>query len=130
MPAHPNEALMRDGYAAFGRGDMEALRELFDPQVILHIPGHSPVSGIYKGIDEVFALFARLFTETGGTIWNELHDAVANDNHAVALVRQTADRAGKKLDARLVNIQHIRDGKVTESWYFTDDERTLEDFWS
>jgi ketosteroid isomerase-like protein len=130
MPAHANETLMRDGYSAFGRGDMEALRGMFDPQVVWHIPGHSPVSGTYKGIDEVFALFGRLFTETGGTIWNELHDVVANDEHAVALVRQTAERAGKKLDTRLVNIQHIREGKVTESWYFTEDERTVEDFWS
>ena len=28
--AHPNEDLLRTGFEAFGRGDMDALRELFD----------------------------------------------------------------------------------------------------
>ena len=29
--AHPNEDLVRRGYEAFTKGDMETLRELFDP---------------------------------------------------------------------------------------------------
>ena len=127
---HPSEALVRDGYAAFSRGDLDAIRAIFDPAIIWHVPGKSPVSGVYKGIDEVFELFGRLFTETGGTLAHELHDVVANDEHVVALIRQTAERNGKKLDARFAHVQHVRDGRVIESWYLSEDESAANEFWS
>jgi len=31
---HPNEDLVRRGYDAFSRGDMQTLRELFDPDIV------------------------------------------------------------------------------------------------
>jgi ketosteroid isomerase-like protein len=31
--AHPHEDLVRRGYEAFVNGDMETLRELFDPEI-------------------------------------------------------------------------------------------------
>jgi ketosteroid isomerase-like protein len=36
--AHPNEELVRKGYDAFNRGDMDTLRELFDPEIVWHFP--------------------------------------------------------------------------------------------
>jgi hypothetical protein len=45
--AHPNEDLVREGFAAFGRGDMDALRkQFFADDVRWHNPGRSPISGI------------------------------------------------------------------------------------
>jgi ketosteroid isomerase-like protein len=43
--AHPNEELARRGYDAFARGDMDTLRELFDPEIVWHFPGRSPLAG-------------------------------------------------------------------------------------
>jgi ketosteroid isomerase-like protein len=37
--AHPNEVLVRRGYEAFAKGDMEIQRELFDPEIVWHFPG-------------------------------------------------------------------------------------------
>ena len=34
--AHPNEELVRKGYDAFASGDMDTLRELFDPGIVWH----------------------------------------------------------------------------------------------
>src|SRR2546430_13890793 len=93
--AHPNEELVRTGYTAFGSGDMDTLRRLFAPDIVWHSPGRNPVGGDYHGVDQVLQLFGRLFELTGGTLRLELHDVLANDDHAVALVKNPAERGGR-----------------------------------
>ncbi len=100
MAEHPNVGLFRKGYEAFAKGDMATLRELFSEDVVWHVSGNSPISGEYRGQDAVFAFFARIAELSGGTFRIDLHDVVANDEHAVALVRSTASRQGKQLDSR------------------------------
>lgn len=66
--AHPNEDLVREGFAAFGRGDMDALRKQYwTDDVRWHIPGRSPFAGDYEGPEPVIQAFARLFELSGGT---------------------------------------------------------------
>ena len=97
--AHPNEDLVREGFAAFGRGDVDALRkQFFTDDVRRHAPGRNPVSGDYEGTEQVLQFFARLVELTDGTFSLELHDVLANDEHAVALVTVRAERAGKQLN--------------------------------
>jgi len=44
--AHPNEQRFRDGYAAFQRGDLDALRnDFFTEDIVWHSPGRDPLSG-------------------------------------------------------------------------------------
>ena len=52
--AHPNEEIVREGYAAFGRGDLEALQtRFFAAGIRWHFPGRSPFGGDYEGIGQV-----------------------------------------------------------------------------
>src|ERR1700730_11262399 len=95
--AHPNEDVVREGFAAFGRGDMDALRDKFlADNVRWHLPGRNPLSGDYEGPEQVMQYFARILELTGGTLSIDLHDVLANDNHAVALYTIGGDRAGKQ----------------------------------
>lgn len=130
MADHPNVDLVRRGYDAFATGDMDTMTELFAEDVVWHLPGNNPLSGDYKGRDEVFSLFARTAQETAGSMKFELHDVVANDEHAVALVRASAERSGKRLDGEpQAHVFHVRDGKVTEFWGFGDTTKA-DEFWS
>ena len=45
MSEHPNVRLIRRGYVAFARGDLEAVRELMADGVLWHEPGRSPIAG-------------------------------------------------------------------------------------
>jgi ketosteroid isomerase-like protein len=129
--AHPNEQRFRDGYAAFQRGDLDALRsDYLSPDVVWHVGGRSQLSGDHKGIDEVLANFARTFELTGGTFTVELHDVVANDEHGVALGISRGEREGRRLDSRYAHVAHFRDGKITESWIHPDDQYAVDEFWS
>jgi ketosteroid isomerase-like protein len=128
--AHPNEDLVRRGFAAFGTGDMATLGELFADDIVWHAGGRSPISGDYKGKDEVFGLFARFAERTGGTLRVDIHDVLANDEHVVALTKSTAEREGKSLSADGVQVFHVKDGKVTESWFHAADQYASDEFWS
>lgn len=122
---------LREGYAAFGRGDLDALRGLFSPDMVWHVGGNNPLSGDYKGIDAVFEFFGKIFAETAGTFKNEVHDVLANDSHGVALVRQSGERNGKKIDTNAVHVVHYNDqGQTTESWIVPEKAAEVDAFWS
>ena len=64
--AHPNEDLVRAAFAAFGRGDLDALRhQYFAEGLRYHVPGRSPVAGDYEGAAQVVEFFGRLFELSG-----------------------------------------------------------------
>jgi uncharacterized protein len=127
---HPNIELTRRGYAAFAKGDLAALAELIADDVTWHALGVGPLSGTYHGRDAVFNFFARLAEETAGTFRLDVHDVLANDEHAVALCTLSASRGTKSVETPVANISHIRDGKVTEFWGATTDPQASVDFWS
>jgi SnoaL-like domain len=59
---------IRRGYDAFGRGDMETLRnEVFADDIQWHQGGRNQTSGEYEGIDPVLGLFQKFFQLTDGT---------------------------------------------------------------
>ncbi len=128
--AHPNEDLLRTGFDAFGRGDMEALGKLFTDDVVWHFPGTSQLAGEYRGKEEVLGFLGKSFELSGGTLRLEIHDILANDEHGTVLTHVTGQREGKSLDDNSVQVFHIRDGKVSESWIHPGDLYAGDDFWS
>ena len=130
MAEHPNAALLKKGYEAFAKGDMATLTQLFAEDVAWHLPGNNPLSGEHKGRDAVFAVFAKVGQISGDTFKIDLHDVVANDEHAVALQRVTGSRQGKRLDALNAEVYHVKNGRITEWWSFTNDPDQEDAFWS
>jgi ketosteroid isomerase-like protein len=129
--AHPNEDLVRQGYAAFGTGDLDALQNRFFAEDIRwHFPGRSPFGGDYAGMAEVLGWLGRSFEASEGTIRVELRDVIGNDEHVVALTTIRAERAGKKLNDDTVQVFRVRDGKVTEVWSHPADLYASDEFWS
>lgn len=129
--AHPNEDRTREAFAAFGRGDLEALRrEYLAEDIRWHYPGRGPLAGDYEGIDQVLGQFVRTFELSGGTFRIELHDVVANDEHTIALFTARAERAGRQLESHVAEVVHVRDGKATEVWLHPSDLYAQDEFWS
>jgi uncharacterized protein len=129
--AHPNEDLVREGYAAFGRGDLEMLQNrFFAAGIRWHFPGRSPFGGDYTGIGEVMTWLGRSFEASGGTVRIQLHDVIGNDEHVVALTTVRAEREGRNLEDNTVQVFHIHDGKATEVWTHPADLYATDEFWS
>jgi uncharacterized protein len=129
--AHPNEDLMREGIAAFTRGDLDALREkYFAKDIRWHFPGRSPLAGDFEGVAQVMESFGRLFELTEGTYRVEVHDIVASDEHVVVLYTGRAERAGRQLEDRTALVSHFREGKQAETWVIPGDLYAVDEFLS
>jgi len=126
MSDHPNAAIARQLLNALNSGDVQAMADGIDDDVIWHEIGNpTPVRG-------KAALAARVGGDTPPDfqITGECHDVVANDDHTVALVTATATRGGKTLTYRVAEIYHMRDGKITERWAFSDDTEAITRFFA
>jgi uncharacterized protein len=130
MADHPNLELLRRGYAAYGSGDMDTINELFADDVVWHVAGRSPLSGDYNGKEQVFGFFAKLQEMSEGTSKVEVHDLLANDEHGVAVVTESATRSGRNYEGNATHVLHLRDGQVTEFWDAHTDQYAADEFWS
>ena len=123
MAEHPNVARARELIEAFNRGDMTALDRFIDDDVIWHEIGRSePRRGK--------AALAAAAPGGDYQITGKLHDVVGNDDHTVALVEATATRGGKTFTYRTAEICHVKGGKVTERWAFSDDTEAIIKFFA
>jgi ketosteroid isomerase-like protein len=128
---HPNAAVIRKMHQALARGNyVSTLAQLFAEDIVWHLPGSGPLAGRHVGRDKVFAAMRRFEELNEGTLRVEVHDIVAGDEHAVALLRATATRKGKRYNSLEVDVYHIREGKVTEFWSFAEDQRVTDEFLS
>ena len=128
--AHPNEELTRRGFDAFAKGDVDTLRELTDQDAVWHTPGRNQLSGDHRGVDAILGFFAKTMELSGGSFRAELHDVVANDEHAVAIYVARAEREGRTYENRNVLVQHMRNGKLVETWLLSDDQYAADEFFS
>jgi ketosteroid isomerase-like protein len=120
---HPNAALVRRGLEAFNQGDIQGFADMIADDVVWHQIGAETVRG-----KEAMAQ-SLPGGEVDWQITADVHDVVANDEHAIALVEAHATRGdGQTLDYRTAEIMHIRDGKLTERWAFSDDTQRIIDF--
>jgi uncharacterized protein len=125
MAEHPNAARAREMIEIMNRGDMMALDPYIDDNVIWHEIGRSePRRGK--------AALAAAGADSAGDyqIQGKLHDVVGNDDHTVALVEATVTRAGKTFTYRTAEICHMKDGKITERWAFSDDTEAIIKFFA
>jgi ketosteroid isomerase-like protein len=132
MAEHPNVAIVRRALRAMTEQDMSKAQEeaavvdsFMADDIVWHEIGRAEPR---RGKDELRAAMM------GGTqdysIAYEIHDVLANDDHAVALGTATATRGEATLTYMTTEIFHMRDGKATERWAFSDDTAAIVAFFA
>ena len=124
------ELLLRKGYEAYGRGDVEGVMSVLSDDIVWHSPGRASVAGDYKGKEELVAYFAKKMEMTGGTFRERVHEVQGNDRWAVGIVTFLAERPGKTLEAKCIHIAEAEDGKLTEFSQMFEDLYAWDEFWS
>jgi ketosteroid isomerase-like protein len=94
---HPNEQIVRDGFAAFSAGDQETLRRVIAVDAVWHVPGRNPLAGSYKGIEEILGFFGKTVALSEGTFATDVHDVVGKDEHVFAAYTVSGQRGEKSL---------------------------------
>jgi ketosteroid isomerase-like protein len=130
MADHPNVERLRRGYEAYAKADLATLRGMFADDITFHFLGHSPLSGAYNGLAEVLGYFGKL-QQSGAAFRFEVHELLAGDEHAVALLAGTAERSGMRIEQKVVHVFHVNaDGKVTDWWNFWEDQAALDELFA
>jgi ketosteroid isomerase-like protein len=118
-------AVIRQLIGAFNSLDTQTVASLLSDDVEWHEIGRAePIRGK--------AALAERFSGSMPTwqITSEIHDVLANDEHAVALVSATATMEGASFTYRTAEIYHVRGGKITARWAFSDDTARISEFFA
>ena len=125
-----NAAIVRKAYDNFAQGNIPAVFAAFDPNISWHIPGHSPLSGDYRGHDEIAGFFQRTMELSGGAFGIDVHNVLADGDLVVVLATVTAQRNGNSASFSEVHVWRMRNGKATEFREYPGDEQHEVRFWS
>jgi len=124
MPDHPNAAKIRavsDRVEAVG--DMSEVADMMADDIVWHEIGRDePIRGKQALMERMAGM------PEGASITTKTHDVVGNDDHTIQLVTATAKMGDQQLVYRTAEIFHMKDGKVTERWAFSDDTDRINKF--
>jgi ketosteroid isomerase-like protein len=121
---------MRAGYEAFGKGDLDTLREQWAPDIVWHEGGHTDLAGTYQGVDAVFGYFGRLLELTEGSLRVEPRAFLADDTYGATPVTVTAHRGDRHLEVLNVHLARFEGDLVVEFWDTSTDEDTMDRFFA
>ena len=112
-----NEQFVREMYDAMARGDGRKLAQALTAETRWVMPGRGILSGTYTGPKEIFGLWKRIAELSGGGLYLELRDVLANDERAVAF------------DERQVAVLEFADGELRSATFIYEDPQAYEAFW-
>ena len=125
-----NLALIKRGYEAFAKGDLDFVREMSAPDCVWHTPGYGPFKPDYKSPQGVVEYLTSLFELSDGTFKSEPAAFFADDDRVVVLDHVTGTRKGKTLNTYLIHMFRVSDGKVVETTTFASEPKRNEEFWA
>jgi ketosteroid isomerase-like protein len=125
MDEHPNATILRDLAERMSSGDMEAAMSVLADDVEWHEIGRAEPTRGKEALAQRYAESVGDFQVTATT-----HDVVANDEHAVQLLDVIARRGDRTLEYRTAEIYHMRDGRITARWAFSDDTERIVAFFA
>ncbi len=124
---HPNVAIIKCYYEAYGRGDLAAVRQIFAPNIVWRIPGHHPLAGPKRGPDEVFAFFEQL---ARANFKAEVIFLEGNDEYVVDYHRGYGALGDTKLDINWCLVFKMQNGRIVEAINFAGDQHAADAFFS
>jgi ketosteroid isomerase-like protein len=126
---HPNVAVVRQGFEAFEKGDVEWMDAHLADDVKWHVGGNSKWSGTYEGKANVLEFFARQTQALGSAPSLDIHDILGTDEHVVVLGTASATAPdGSKAEWKYAQIFHVEDEKATEVWGMAENDAAVDPF--
>ena len=124
MSVEENVQTAKEGYAAFGRGDLPAILELLTDDIEWISPGPPdviPEAGTYRGKEAVAGFFATLAEDVDFHKF-EPHEFIAQGDHLVVLISSeaTVKRTGRKITDHIAHVWTFEGGKLARFETFQD----------
>lgn len=124
MQEAQNTKVVKDAYAAFGRGDVQAILDTLDDGIVWKgvygAGSHVPTAGERRGKAQVGEFFKQVAENVNFSRF-EPREFIATGDKVVALGHYTATTpVDKAFDSDFAMVFTLRNGKVTEFQEFTD----------
>jgi ketosteroid isomerase-like protein len=121
-----NVEVVKSAFAAWNAGDMDALRELWDPDAIARMPEGWPEPGPFVGRDEVMREWEQLRETFDTDTWEWISDFIyVGDRVAVRFIWRGTGR-GPESNIEATDVFTVRKGKIVFLEFFWDHAEALE----
>jgi ketosteroid isomerase-like protein len=121
-----NIEVVRRAFAAWNAGDMDALRELHDPDVIVRAPKDWPEPGPFVGRGAVMRQFEQMRGTWDADAIEFLSDFSDAGDRVLVRFAWRGVGQGPEADVELTWVGTVRNGKVFNIEYFWDHAEALE----
>jgi ketosteroid isomerase-like protein len=121
-----NVEVVRAGVEAWNAGDMDAVREMHDPDVIVRTVEDWPEPGPYVGREAVMRSFEQLRDTWNANTMEATSDFIdAADRVVVRFIWRGAGH-GPRLNLEMTDVITVRRGRIRGHEYFWDHAEALE----
>ena len=128
---HSNADVMREFFGAFGAADRDKLADLCASEMRWTVPGSSPISGTFVGVDGLLdGIRAIAMTLGQGINGFELLEVYANDHSAVTIHRDFSTDPEHPFDQRYVLFVTFQDGRIALVHEVPFDQAASDGFWA
>jgi ketosteroid isomerase-like protein len=121
-----NVEVNRALFEAFNAGDMDALRELYDPEVVMHHVKDWPEPGPTVGREAVIRFIEQLRDTWDADALEVTSDFIHAADRVVVRFTWHGEGRGPESNIELTTVSSIREGKVRSIEFFWDHEEALE----
>jgi ketosteroid isomerase-like protein len=121
-----NLEIVRAFFEAWNAGDMDALSDLVDPDVILRTVKDWPEPGPYVGREAVVRFTEQLRETFDADTLEPIGDFVDVSDHVVARLTWSGEGHGPQANIELTDIFTVRNGKIISHEFFWDHTEALE----
>ena len=122
-----NVEIVRRGHEAFERGDLTAMLELVDPEVVSYTAAPLPDAGEYHGPEGIFKWIAT-WTEGFDDYVQQAEEYIDAGDHVIVRVHQraTGSQSGVPIEQRVWFLHTLRNGKHVRIGVHGSKEQALE----
>jgi ketosteroid isomerase-like protein len=101
--------------AAWHRGGPEEAWAYYADDVVMRLPGRSPLAGVHEGRAAVIAALGALLARTEGSP-PEVHvvDRLVSGDRVALVLRERVTREDRRLELRRTNLYCVVDGRIAE----------------
>jgi ketosteroid isomerase-like protein len=119
--------VVRRGFEAWNAGDMEGVRDAYDPDAVMRYHGDFPEPGPFVGRDAIMRQFDRLrdaLDERDALVF--VSDFLDAGDRVVSRFAWRGEGYGPAMDLELTVVYIVRAGRILEADFFRDHDEALE----
>jgi len=121
-----NVEIVRRGFEAWNGGDMDAVRDVYDPDVIVRVLDDWPEPGPFVGRDAVMRQFEQLRSAWDADALEPISDFIEAGEQVVVRAVWRGTGTGPEANLEMTIVYTVRNRRVFYQEYFRDHAEALE----